>query len=56
MCKCEHSISHSESALKAIYIVKSNYLSSMREYLISIFNRAEDIIKIKKEGGVGDFS
>lgn len=46
--KCEHSISHSECALKAIYIVKSNYPSSMREYLISILNRAEHIIKKKK--------
>lgn len=42
-------VSHSEWALKAIYIVKSNYLSSMREYLISVLNRAEHIIKIKKE-------
>ena len=47
--KCEHSISHSECALKAIYIVKSNYPSSMREYLISILNRAEHIIKKKKK-------
>lgn len=46
--KCEHSISHSECALKAIYIVKSNYPSSMREHLISILNRAEHIIKEKK--------
>lgn len=37
-----------ECALKAIYIVKSNYPSSMRDYLISILNRAEHIIKEKK--------
>lgn len=42
-------VSHSDCALKAIYIVKSNYPGSVREYLISVLNRAEHIIK-EKEG------